>query len=119
MNISTPLPLKRINISLYLNQDFIGSKEDMSAIIAHEISHLYLHFSGIQTLDSKDQFSEYVTDIAAFIIGLGSLMINGCGIRKKIIKKRNEIITTESRLGYLTIEQMRFVQEQVLSYIQD
>jgi len=112
--------IKQNDISIYLNQDYINYKEEMGCIIAHEISHLYLHFSGIQKLKSKeDIFTEYITDIAAFIIGLGVLMINGSGVRKRIIKKGNEIIMIEQRLGYLTTEQMRFVQEQVLNYLQD
>lgn len=115
------LPLKSIRLSMFLNQDFIVSKEVMGAIIAHEVSHLYLYFNGLQEFDSSseliDTLAEYFTDITAFVIGLGDIMLNGCRIRRKTIRQPNRVIIEESKLGYLSPEQMRFVQEQVLGLI--
>ncbi len=120
IKINQPLRIKDIRLSMFLNIDFINPKESMGAIIAHEVSHLYLYFKGLQEFDSSselDKTSECLTDITAFIIGLGPLMLNGCGIRKRVIQKPGQIVTEETRLGYLSLEQMKFAQEQVLSQI--
>jgi len=121
IKVDESLPLKSIRLSMFLNQDFIVPKEVMGAIIAHEVSHLYLYFNGLQEFDSsselKDPVVEYLTDITAFVIGLGILMLNGCGIKRRTVRQPNRVITEETRLGYLSLEQMRFVQEQILARI--
>ena len=121
IKVNKSLPTRSTRLSVFLNQDFMDSKEVMGAIIAHEISHLYLYFNGLQKFDSSSELkgpvNEYVTDITAFVIGLGILMLNGCEIKRRTIHQPNQVITEETRLGYLSPDQMRFVQEQILARI--
>jgi len=118
INVHESLPVKSITISVVLSNDFIGSKEIMGAIIAHEISHLYLYFNGLQKFNSTNEMKdldECFTDITAFAIGLGIIMLNGCGTKKRVIHKANQVITETTRLGYLSPAQMKFTQEHILA----
>jgi len=122
IKVINPLPIKKIRLSVFLNQEFIWSKEVMCAIIAHEVSHLYLYFKGVQNFESSDEIkerqNEYLTDITTFVIGLGELMLNGCKAQK-ITQKDSEIIREDITLGYLSQEQMSFVQNKVLSLLKN
>jgi hypothetical protein len=119
--INNPLSVRRIKISLFLNQDYIAPRESMAAIIAHEISHVYLYFKGLQKFKSSSEYSnkndEYVTDINALVIGLGNIMLNGCGEKKKTFRRGNNIIEGKSKLGYLSYKQMELVQSEILSRV--
>jgi len=121
ITVNESLPIKHIRLSMFLNKDFITSKEAMGAIMAHEVSHLYLYFNGLQEFNSSSELRnplmEYLTDITAFVIGLGNLMLNGCVINKRTIHHRDRVITEEIRLGYLSPEQMKLAHEEVLARI--
>ncbi len=108
---------------MFLNQDFMDSKEIMGAIIAHEVSHLYLYFNGVQQFESSGEIKtledEYITDINTFVIGLGILMLKGCEVKRRIRTGPSQVGTLETRIGYLSPEEMRFVQRQVLDRIKN
>lgn len=119
--INNPLPVKRITLKLFLNQDYMASKESMAAIIAHEISHVYLYFKGVQKFNSSaevtNKIDEYITDINAFVIGLGNIMLTGCGEKKRTFRRGDNVIEESSKLGYLSYKQMDLAQKEIMSRI--
>ena len=103
-NHTERLPIQNIKLTMFLNADYSYSRELMSAIIAHEVSHLYLHHNGIQQFKSSSTTNlagEYLTDINASVIGLGRIMLNGCKTKKEVIHRNNRTVTMDTRVGYL------------------
>jgi hypothetical protein len=99
-------------VAMHLNQNFLH-KGQMGAIIAHETAHLYLHAHGIQTLNTYHSVEmERTTDVAAFVIGLGDLYLRG-GSRSGHYRER----PVTQMLGYLSPDDMRFVNDYVLGRI--
>lgn len=119
--VETPLPLCNKRLAVYLNQDFLSPSALMNAIIAHEVAHLYLLAHGLQTFDSTsdlvDRKEEERTDIAAFVMGLGEVMLNGCQMRSQTFRSVDSIVFQSSRLGYLMIEDMEMVQKLVIEWM--
>ena len=104
-----PVFSEKGSLSMFLNQSIITSEEVMGGIIAHEFSHVYLHCRDLQKFDSTSRLSlqdEYRTDITAFAIGLGSLVLNA----QKALKFGR-------KLGYLSPGQMELVHKEVLARI--
>ncbi len=108
-----PLTIKKTEICFFISQDFLGCPSEIGSIFAHEIAHLYRHFKNIQRLDDeKNELEEYLTDITAFVIGLGKLMLKGCQTQRRINTPTRRGIIHQT-LGYLKPDQMRFVQKQI------
>ncbi len=121
IKVNNPPSLISQSISIFLNQDFLYSKEIMGAIIAHEISHVYLYFNRLQQFNSSNEINndeeELRTDITAFAIGLGALMLRGCKPDIRTYHRSDKIIKTSTKIGYLPIEQMNFVHNLIVAKI--
>ena len=63
----------------------------LGRILAHEISHDFLHSRGIMLSDTEE--NERLTDLASLVLGLGKLVLNG-------MEKRTGVNVL--RLGYLS-----------------
>lgn len=96
---STPVALAPARGAILLNQAFVGQKEPLAGIIAHEVAHLYLYYRGVHTpsLSPLDLIDEYRTDLAMFVMGLGLIALRA----------------SSTGLGYLSYRQMRLAQERV------
>jgi hypothetical protein len=87
---------------------------DIGAILAHEVTHVFLHRHGIRLPDTLE--NEILTDTAAVYLGVGWLCLNA----HRVTEDRQErnvgpnmrevrITTTEERLGYLTPDEFGYV----------
>ncbi|MGO8732465.1 MAG: hypothetical protein ACLQVM_06715 [Terriglobia bacterium] len=87
----------------------------VSAVLAHEICHKYMHRHGLSNCShptaSADE--EILTDVAAVFLGLGKLMLNGCDSQKTredlLLDGTKRSTTTTYRAGYLDPAQFAFV----------
>lgn len=97
-----------------LNNKYRNDHRDIAAILAHEITHVFLHRHGIQVPDTLE--NEILTDTAAVYLGVGWLSSNA----HRVTEDRQEryiapdmrevrITTTDERLGYLTPEEFGYV----------
>ncbi len=83
------------------------------AVLAHEITHKYLHVNDcyLQMGGAFDRENEILTDIASVFLGLGKLLLNGneCSEYRSEISGMVSTTTTRTTLetGYLT--RMQFV----------
>jgi hypothetical protein len=88
--------------------------EAIPAILAHEITHKFLHANGVYAALScaSPLEIEVLTDIAAVFLGLGKLMLNGCHCTREI--ERTTAEGTETTIethdyGYLDRTQLSLV----------
>jgi hypothetical protein len=81
----------------------LGKPYLIGAVLAHEMSHQWLFLNGI-SYDDEDM-NEKLTDLTAFAIGLGKLMLNG------ISKEASGLQGLALKLGYLEPELMLYAYE--------
>lgn len=73
-------------------------------ILAHEITHKYLHAHLVYKEAASSLNSEYLTDIACIYLGLGKLLINGSIAHSKDVFGR----PLDIKFGYLNTVEMIF-----------
>jgi len=94
-----------------LHSRYKKEHQDIPGILAHEITHVFLHRLGLGFSDT--QKNEVFTDTAATYLGVGWLCLNAyrmseesyVNIEAREIGKR----TVEHRIGYLTPEEFGYV----------
>lgn len=116
-NVAGSINLKHYGktVQIEISEQVLESTDKILAILAHEITHKYLHKHNIYKLRNKRNEiidDEILTDVASIYLGLGKLSLNGCTNQKQqVIHKNNNtrIITNFTNLGYLNHIQFCFV----------
>jgi len=97
-----------------LNSKYRNDPRDIAAILAHEVTHVFLYRHGIRMTDTLE--NEILTDTTAVYLGVGWLSLNAYRLtedrqERYIAPDMREvrIRTTEERLGYLTPEEFGYV----------
>lgn len=85
-------------------------QRDIAAILAHEITHVFLYRAGLFLPNTQD--NEILTDTASVYLGVGWLTLNAYRVTET--KQSNNsgnvyILYQEERLGYLTPEEFGYV----------
>ncbi|MEO3752963.1 hypothetical protein [Streptomyces sp. B6B3] len=80
-----------------LHERFAGERRDLGAVLAHEMTHVFLHRAGLSVPDTEE--NEVLTDTAASYLGAGWLLLDAF---------REDALSTQ-RLGYLTPEEFGYV----------
>jgi hypothetical protein len=101
------IPDKAAQVELSASSDFLVEvnpqaarySDDLLAILAHEITHIYLFRIGL-SFDDRMQ-NEILTDTAATYLGLGTLILNAYSEQKKKIDQKTTEFSTKW-FGYLT-----------------
>jgi hypothetical protein len=102
------------NYLVELSSKYRDARQDVPAILAHEVMHVFLHRHGIRFADTLE--NEILTDTAAIYLGVGWLCLNAYRINKSQYSRSvgfnmTEVTTTTmtSHLGYLTPDEMGYV----------
>ncbi|MEW6747061.1 MAG: hypothetical protein AB1486_30360 [Planctomycetota bacterium] len=97
-----------------LQNKYRTDHRDIAAVLAHEVTHVFLHRHGIQFPDSSE--NELLTDTAAVYLGIGWLCLNAYRVtvdrqERYTSPDMREVrtTTTEERPGYLTPEEFGYV----------
>ncbi|MBO5114019.1 MAG: hypothetical protein J6C12_11865 [Lachnospiraceae bacterium] len=100
-NISTNGAFTIINLQLhsYYNLDVI------TAILSHEVMHLYLYYSGIHFSDTLS--NEVLTDTAAVYFGFGEYLYRGYQIIE------TQMGFSYQKVGYIRPRDVKFIQEEM------
>ena len=100
-NISTNGAFTTINLQLhsYYNLDVI------TAILSHEVMHLYLYYSGIHFSDTLS--NEVLTDTAAVYFGFGEYLYRGYQIIE------TQMGFSYQKVGYIRHGDVKFIQEEM------
>ena len=84
-----------------LQREVASCADSLLAVLAHEISHVFLHCNGLRGRDT--QSTEILTDTCAMFLGLGHLSLNGVSfayIRPEeigyILARRDHYFSTDS-----------------------
>ena len=100
-NISTNGAFTTINLQLhsYYNLDVI------TAILSHEVMHLYLYYNGIRFSDTLS--NEVLTDTAAVYFGFGEYLYRGYQIIE------TQMGFSYQKVGYIRPRDVKFIQEEM------
>lgn len=100
-NISTNGAFTTVNLQLhsYYNLDVI------TAVLAHEVMHLYLYYQGISRQDTLN--NEVLTDTAAVYYGYGQYLYEGY----KVIE--TNLGLSYHKVGYIRPEDVLFIREKL------
>ena len=90
------------------------SFDEVFAILCHECMHLFLHEKGLYLDNTKD--NELLTDVALVYFGLSFYAFLGYYERSRIIQNEDQRIEYKKRLGYITIEEIRYVAKELIGY---
>lgn len=101
------MPDKAAHVELSASSDFfvevncqaVLSSDDLLAVLAHEITHIYLYRVGLLLHDTMQD--EILTDTAATYLGLGTLILNAYSEQKRKIDQNTTEFSTKW-FGYLT-----------------
>ncbi len=100
-NIATNGAFTTINLQLH---EFY-TPEVITAVLAHEVMHLYLLYQGIHFSDTLK--NEVLTDTAAVYFGFGEYLQRGY----KVIETK--LGFSYHKVGYIRPEDVRFIEEQI------
>lgn len=99
-----------------LNSKYLSDYRDISAVLAHEIAHVFLHRHRIRMKDTLQ--NEILTDTTAAFLGVGWPCLNAYRISESREEHYHsadhrsvEVTRTEESLGYLTPEEFGYVLE--------
>lgn len=100
-NISTNGAFTTINLQLhsYYNLDVI------TAVLSHEVMHLYLFYNGIHFSDTLS--NEVLTDTAAVYFGFGEYLYRGYQIIE------TQMGFSYQKVGYIRPQDVKFIQEEM------
>ena len=101
-------------VFIEVSERILGFDNAVLAILAHEITHKYLHINSISVgLGPVHTYeNEILTDVATVFLGLGKLMLNGCEVknfRHEYTTEGIRNITETQKCGYLNRNQIAFV----------
>jgi len=88
-----------------LGAHYRDDPRDIPAVLAHEVTHVFLHRKGIRYPDLVR--TEILTDTAALYLGLGRPMLGA--YRVEVTQGRYTRRRTTSRVGYLSPPEMGYV----------
>ena len=88
-----------------LSPHYQDDPRDLSAVLAHEVTHVFLHRRGIRHADLAR--NEILTDTATLYLGLGRPML--AAYRVDVVQGRYTRRRTTSRVGYLSPPEMGYV----------
>ena len=88
-----------------LSPHYRDDPRDAPAVLAHEVTHVFLHRHGIRHADLAR--NEILTDTAALYLGLGHPML--AAYRVDVVQGTYTRRRTTSRVGYLTPPEMGYV----------
>lgn len=105
-----------------LHTRYRSDHRDVAAILAHEVTHVFLHRHGIRFPDTWK--NELLTDTAAVYLGVGWPLLNA---QRIIVDRQEQYISpgerevrttiTDERLGYLTPDEFGYVlQKRALAF---
>ena len=114
--LNTPGRVELTNEDNYivdLSSKYENDFQDIPAILAHEISHVFLHRHGIRFPETFE--NEILTDTTAVYLVVGWLALNAYRVTTRQEKRREffqteiRTETKEEKLGYLTPEEFGYV----------
>ncbi len=82
---------------------------DISAVLGHEVAHIFLHRHGLRRPDTLED--EILTDTAAALYGFGVLALDTYSVSQHTSADGQGVTYTERRLGYLTPVEVGYVLE--------
>jgi predicted SprT family Zn-dependent metalloprotease len=88
-----------------LNAEYKNQRNVVIAILAHEVTHIFLHKHQIKFETTAED--EILTDTTAAFLGLGTSILNVAFIRKS--RSGNRIKTEEFILGYISVDEFGYV----------
>lgn len=100
-NISTNGAFTTINLQLH---EFY-TPEVITAVLAHEVMHLYLLYQGVHFSDTLK--NEVLTDTAAVYYGFGEYLQRGYQVME------TKLGFSYHKVGYIRPEDVRFIEEQI------
>ena len=109
-NLTRPARVKflsSVQIIVELNLYYIHNFDDLLAVLAHEMTHVFLHRNGISFIVQFD--NDVLTDVAATYMGLGTLILNGYAYLKKQKIRDNRIEITTGRYEYISPVELGYV----------
>ncbi len=113
-----------VQIIVELNLYYIHNVDDLLAVLAHEMTHVFLHRNGISFTDQFE--NDVLADVAATYMGLGTLILNGYAYLKKQIRDNRIQLTTRRyeyikpvEIGYVLAKRAMRFGENPLRYLSD
>jgi len=100
------------SIIINLSQRTLKIADTLLAILAHELTNLYLLDHGIDLTDKSTQDKKLLIDIAAIYLGLGKLILNGHRNKKKQEISKKEY-TVQMYMGYTHNHYLGFIYKTV------
>ena len=88
-----------------LRSDLRNSRDEINAILAHEITHIFLYRAGIQLEPTFT--NEVLTDTTALFLGCGAAILNAASVKTRTVG--NEFISNARKLGYLSVDEFGYV----------
>ena len=86
------------DFAIDINPKAIEDSNELLAVLAHEVTHIFLYRIGLSLEDTEQ--NEILTDTTATYLGLGNIILNAYSLRHKEIDKKTTICTTRF-FGYL------------------
>ncbi|MGA7076629.1 MAG: hypothetical protein WBZ42_08835 [Halobacteriota archaeon] len=86
--------------TITLTKKFGFRFEQTLGILAHEMTHNYLHYWNIRESDEAE--NEILTDVAAAYLGLGAILISGYAQATHVTYQGPTRITHTTRIGYIS-----------------
>ena len=90
----------------FLNRCYEQDTTDLPAVLAHEITHIFLHRLGVGFPETAA--NEILTDAACTYLGLGWTSLNAFRVQSRKVDAQTTVVATH-RLGYLTPEEFGYV----------
>lgn len=90
-----------------LNSNLKDQPRTISAVLGHEVAHIFLHKHGLGFPETLD--NEVLTDVASAMYGFGALMLDQfvqTETRNQLPDGRVQITTHERAMGYLTPDEL-------------
>ena len=98
------------DVFIEIDNKFRNDYNIVSAILAHEICHKYLHLNNLKLFPEYE--NEILTDAATIYTGLGKLSLNGCETTtssSSTVGDTTTTTTTTQRVGYMDRQQFAFI----------
>lgn len=96
------------DITINVEYSLLKIADSVLAVLAHELTHLYLFNHTIDLSKKSVLDNELLTDIAAIYLGLGKLILNGHRTEKKY-EVDNKEYTYKLHVGYVKTHYLGFV----------
>ena len=96
------LSADRSTFFVELQRDIASRVESLLAVLAHEISHVFLHCNGLRGEDTRK--TEILTDTCAIFLGLGHLCLNAVSFGYS--SDNSGTVPTRRHFGYVSAEEI-------------